>query len=37
MKIIARRNLSLLDLRMLVVIGLTVVLAACNNGGNAAY
>jgi hypothetical protein len=37
MKIIARWNLSQLDLRMLAVLGLALVLAACNNGGNAAY
>lgn len=34
---IARWNLPHFDLRILVALGLTLVLAACNNGGRAGY
>jgi hypothetical protein len=37
MRTIARRNLEISDLRTLVVLGLSLLLAACNNGGKPGY
>jgi hypothetical protein len=37
MTTIARRNMLRIDLWLLALLGLSLVLAACNNGGTPAY
>jgi len=37
MRTVARSNLRRFDLRLLIVIGLSLMLVACNNGGKPAY
>jgi hypothetical protein len=37
MRTIARRNFDRFDLRLIVALGLSLVLAACGNGGKPGY